>query len=251
MANRITKFDEDIDFDFSDMEMIEDEEFEAALAAAIAPDSASEEDSTRVVVKYCKCGNPIYNTSKGKRFCDDCLQHNITQSKLRYEMKRHRASMSEPKRANISKNKSLQIIIRNTERECAEENGITSLSSFNRWANGKGKDKYVAHARRSIFKFLRDYLSPEHGDPIKNMTYITRAVPEIRTAYLSEAVRRQHEKGFATLGEFLDYERKHIKEAGEWRADLVCKIVENELYLLNSVEFLEAGTLLDGNANWK
>lgn len=245
MNNPISRYDDDFDFDFDDMEMIEDEMDNEETGEENSSDEAL------VIVKYCECGAPIYNTSKGKRFCDDCLKHNITQSKLRYEKKRHRASMSEPKRANISRNKALQIIIRNAEKECAEENGITSLSSFNRWANGKGKRIYVAHAKASIFKFLRDYLSPEYGDPIKNMTYITRSVPEIRAAYLAEAIRRQKEKGFKTLGEFLDYERKHIAKAAQWRADLVCDMVKNDLFLLNTVEFLEAGELLTGNANWK
>ena len=201
-------------------------------------------------VRYCECGK-IIDSGRGRRLCEECLAQNIIESKLRYEKKRRLASMSEPKRASITRNKSLQIVIRNMEHTCASENHISSLSSFNRWANGAGKKIYTDYARRCIIAFIRQYLSVDNGDPMERMNNITRSVPEIRMAYISERIRRQNEMHFKTFSDYQDYERNNMREAGEWRADLVCDLVKDNIYLLNTVDFSDVGRLLGGNSNWR
>lgn len=209
-------------------------------------------DVHRTYTRQCAaCGSTIVSTTRGRRYCDKCLERNVQESKRRYENKRRQASMSEPKRAAITRNHSLQVVIRNMEHTCAVENEVTSLSSFNRWSNGVGKEKYAEYARRCLCAFLRAYLDSENGNPLVRMTHITRSVPEIRAAYIVELVKRQHAGGFETMGEFQEHEQNDLKAAGAWRADLVCDIASKNFYILNQVDFSDAGILLEGNGGWR
>jgi hypothetical protein len=212
----------------------------------------TEKEEKRMYTRPCaSCGRIIVSSTRGRRYCDACLERNVQESKRRYENKRRQASMSEPKRAAITRNRQLQIVIRNMEHACAMANDVTSLSSFNRWSNGQGRKQYTEYAKECLCAFLRQYLSSENGNPLARMTNITRAVPEIRSAYIMECIRRQKEAGFETMGEFQQYERNNLKAAGEWRADLVCEIAGKNFYILNPVDFSDAGLLLDGNGGWR
>lgn len=192
-------------------------------------------------IHRCKrCGEVIGDETSSRRYCATCLQQNIHESKRRYEITRRRSSLSEPKRNSITKNRKLQIMIRTMEPIFAKEHGYSNLSSFNRWANTEGKAEYDVFAKNCIDSYIKKYFSPEMGNPIMRMTNLTIVVPEIRMAFIMEYMKRQKENGFNTMEEYQAFEYSHLQEAAEWRVELVCKIIENNLHLLNNVNFDES-----------